>query len=111
MKTLTTIALTLAMLTPASAQVGTAWPRDGSMMICSVISCWTTAQQDTIFRDSSGSRTGTASTDSQGTTTFRDGSGRMLGTSTTDSGGTTTFRDERGRMISTVTAITAPLRR
>jgi hypothetical protein len=53
MKTLATIALTLAMLTAAIActaddrsllTISPDWPRDGSMMICSVIRCWTMPQ-------------------------------------------------------------------
>ena len=52
MKTLTIAALTLAMITAASAQ------------------------NQTTFRDASGRTTGTVTTDSNGTKTFRDGSGR-----------------------------------
>jgi hypothetical protein len=76
MKTLTTVALTLAMLTAASAQ------------------------QDTIFRDSGGRTTGTAAT-SGNMTTYRDGSGRTIGTGTTDSQGATTYRDGSGRTTGT----------
>jgi hypothetical protein len=59
MKTLYIAALTLAMITAASAQ------------------------HSTTFRDASGRTTGTATTDSNGTTTFRDGSGRTTGTAST----------------------------
>jgi YD repeat-containing protein len=65
MKTLTVAALTLAMITAASAQTST------------------------TFRDASGRTIGTVTTDSNGTKTFRDGSGRTTGTATTDSNGTT----------------------
>lgn len=58
MKTLTIAALTLAMITAASAQ------------------------NQTTYRDASGRITGTVSTDSNGTKTFRDGSGRTTGTAT-----------------------------
>ena len=56
MKTLTIAALTLAMITAASAQ------------------------NQTTFRDASGRTTGTVTTDSNGTKTFRDGSGRTTAT-------------------------------
>ena len=59
------------------------------------------AQNQTIFRDSSGRTTGTATTSSSGTTTFRDSSGRTTGTATRNSSGTTTFRDSSGRTIGT----------
>ena len=58
MKTLTIAALTLAMITAASAQ------------------------NQTTFRDASGRTTGTVTTDSNRTKTFRDGSGRTTGTAT-----------------------------
>ena len=70
-------ALTLAMITAASAQTST------------------------TFRDANGRITGTVTTDSNGTKTFRDGSGRTTGTATTDSNGTTTFRDASGRTTGT----------
>jgi hypothetical protein len=56
MRTITIVALTLAMITAASAQ------------------------NQTTFRDASGRTTGTATRDSNGTTTFRDASGRTTGT-------------------------------
>ena len=56
MKSFYAVALTLAMITAASAQ------------------------NQTTFRNANGQLTGTATTDSNGTTTFRDGSGRMTGT-------------------------------
>src|SRR5262245_62948094 len=77
MKTLTIAALTLAMVTAASAQ------------------------NQTTFRDASGRTTGTVTTDSNGTKTFRDASGRTTGTATRDSNGTTTFRDASGRTTGT----------
>ena len=80
MKTLTIAALTLAMISAASAQ------------------------NQTTYRDASGWITGTVSTDSNGTKTFRDGSGRTTGTATRDSNGTTTFRDAGGRTTGTATA-------
>ena len=80
MKTLTIAALTLAMITTASAQ------------------------NQTTYRDASGRITGTVSTDSNGTKTFRDGSGRTTGTTTRDSNGTTTFRDAEGRTTGTAIA-------
>ena len=80
MKTITIAALTLAMITAASAQ------------------------NQTTFRDASGRTTGTVTTDSNGTRTFRDGSGRTTGTATRDSNGTTTFRDASGRTTGTATA-------
>ena len=58
----------------------------------------------TVFRDSSGRTTGTATIDSQGTTTFRDAGGRTTGTaspSNQGSGGVTTFRDSGGRTTGT----------
>jgi hypothetical protein len=55
----------------------------------------------TTFRDSRGSTTGTATTDSQGTSVFRDAGGRTTGTASTDSQGTTTFRDSGGRTTGT----------
>jgi YD repeat-containing protein len=79
MKTLTIVALTLAMITAASAQ------------------------NQTTFRDASGRTTGTVTTDSNGTKTFRDGSGRTTGTATTNSNGTTTFRNEKGQTTGTAT--------
>ena len=63
MKTITIVALTLAMITAASAQ------------------------NQTTFRDASGRTTGTVTTDSNGTKTFRDGSGRTTGTAITNSNG------------------------
>jgi YD repeat-containing protein len=80
MKTLTIAALTLAMITAASAQTST------------------------TIRDASGRITGTVTNDSNGTKTFRDGSGRTTGTATRDSNGTTTFRDAGGRTTGTATA-------
>jgi hypothetical protein len=77
MRTITIVALTLAMITAASAQ------------------------NQTTFRDASGRTTGTATRDSNGTTTFRDASGRTTGTATRDSNGTTTFRDASGRTTGT----------
>jgi len=56
---------------------------------------------DTVFRDSRGVTTGTASTDSGGQTTFRDAGGRTTGTASTDSQGNTTFRDAGGRTTGT----------
>ena len=75
--TITIVALTLAMITAASAQ------------------------NQTTFRDASGRTTGTVTTDSNGQRTFRDGSGRTTGTASTDSNGTTTFRDASGRTTGT----------
>jgi hypothetical protein len=66
------------------------------------------AQNQTTFRDSSGSTVGTASTDSGGMVTFRDGRGNTIGTATTDSGGQTTFRDGRGSTTGTATRPTGP---
>jgi YD repeat-containing protein len=80
MKTIYIVALTLAMITAASAQ------------------------NQTTFRDASGRITGTVTTDSNGMKTFRDGSGRTTGTATRDSNGTTTFRDAGGRTTGTATA-------
>ena len=77
MKTLIIAALTLAMITAASAQ------------------------NQTTFRDASGRTIGTVTTDSNGTKTFRDISGRTIGTATRDSNGTTTFRDASGRTTGT----------
>jgi hypothetical protein len=77
MKTLTIAALTLAMVTAASAQ------------------------NQTTFRDTNGRITGTVTTDSNGTKTFRDAGGRTTGTATRDSNGTTTFRDAGGRTTGT----------
>jgi hypothetical protein len=54
------------------------------------------AQNQTMFRDSRGSTTGTATTYGN-TTTFRDTGGRTSGTATRDSSGTTVFRDAGGR--------------
>ena len=59
---------------------------------------------DTVFRDSQGRTTSTASTDSQGNRTYRDSGGRTIGTGSTDSQGTTTFRDSGGRTTGTITA-------
>jgi hypothetical protein len=73
-------ALTLAMITAASAQ------------------------NQTTFRDAGGRTTGTVTTDSNGTKTFRDAGGRTTGTATKDSNGTTTFRDAGGRTTGTATA-------
>ena len=58
MKTLTIAALTLAMITAASAQ------------------------NQTTFRDASGRTTGTATTNSNGTVTFRNEKGQTTGTAT-----------------------------
>ena len=80
MRTITTIALTLAMITAASAQ------------------------NQTTFRDSGGRTTGTVTTDSNGTKTFRDAGGRTTGTATRDSNGTTTFRDAGGRTTGTASS-------
>jgi uncharacterized membrane protein YoaK (UPF0700 family) len=77
MKTLATIALTLAMISAASAQ-------------------------QTTFRDDHGRTTGTAATTGN-MTTYRDERGRTVGTGTTN-GGTTTFRDSNGRTTGTATA-------
>jgi YD repeat-containing protein len=77
MRTITIVALTLALITTASAQ------------------------NQTTFRDASGRTTGTVTTDSNGTKTFRDASGRTTGTATTNSQGTTTFRDAGGRTTGT----------
>ena len=74
------VALSLAMITAASAQ------------------------NQTTFRDAGGRTTGTVTTDSNGTKTFRDGSGLTTGTATTDSNGTTTFRNEKGQTTGTATA-------
>ena len=79
MKAITIVALTLAMITAASAQ------------------------NQTTFRDASGRTTGTVTTDSNGTKTFRDGSGRTTGTATTNSNGTTTFRNSQGQTTGTAT--------
>jgi YD repeat-containing protein len=76
-KTLYIAALTLAMITAASAQTST------------------------TFRDASGRTIGTATTDANGTKTFRDGNGRITSTATRDSNGTTTFRDATGRTTGT----------
>jgi YD repeat-containing protein len=76
------VALTLAMITAASAQ------------------------NQTTFRDASGRTTGTVTTDSNGTKTFRDASGRTTGTATTNVNSattTTTFRDGSGRTTGTAT--------
>jgi hypothetical protein len=72
-----------------------------------VLITYSHAQQSpqTTFRDSRGSTTGTAQTDSQGTTTCRDSHGPTTGTATTDSQGTTTFRDSRGRTTGTVSGV------
>jgi hypothetical protein len=80
MKAIYIVALTLAMITAASAQ------------------------NQTTFRDASGRTTGTVTTDSNGTKTFRDAGGRTTGTATRDSNGTTTFRDAGGRTTGTATA-------
>jgi predicted aconitase with swiveling domain len=68
------------------------------------------AQNQTVFRDSRGSTTGTATTDSQGTTVFRDARGSTIGTAATtnqgSAGTTTIFRDSRGS--TTGTASTPP---
>jgi len=77
-------ALTLAMITAASAQTST------------------------TFRDANGRITGTVTTDSNGTKTFRDGSGRTTGTATTDSNGMTTFRDASGRTTGTASGARRP---
>ena len=77
MKTLYIAALTLAMITAASAQTST------------------------TFRDASGRTIGTVTTDSNGTRTFRDGNGRTTGTATIDANGVTTFRDATGRTTGT----------
>jgi hypothetical protein len=52
-------------------------------------------QNQTTFRDSRGSTTGTATTNGN-TTVFRDSRGSTTGTATRDSQGNTTFRDSRG---------------
>jgi YD repeat-containing protein len=77
MKTLTIVALTLAMIAAASAQ------------------------NQTTFRDASGRTTGTVTTDSNGTKTFRDAAGRTTGTATIDANGMITFRDASGRTTGT----------
>ena len=77
MKTITIVALTLAMITAASAQ------------------------NQTAFRDASGRTTGTVTTDSNGTKTFRDAAGRTTGTATIDANGMITFRDASGRTTGT----------
>lgn len=67
------------------------------------------AQNQTTFRDSRGTTTGTATTDSQGTTVFRDAGGRTTGTATQSrSGGDTVFRDAGGRTTGTASS---PFRR
>ena len=80
MKTITIVALTLAMITAASAQ------------------------NPTTFRDASGRTTGTVTTDSNGTKTFRDASGRTTGT---DQPPTATarrrYRNEKGQTTGTAT--------
>jgi hypothetical protein len=81
MKTIYIVALTLAMITAASAQ------------------------NQTTFRDASGRTTGTATTDSNGTTTFRDATGRTTGTATRESNGTTTFRNTTGQITGTATGL------
>jgi hypothetical protein len=58
------------------------------------------AQNQTTFRDSRGSTTGTATRNGD-TTVFRDAGGRTTGTATRSSSGTTTFRDARGRTTGT----------
>jgi hypothetical protein len=58
------------------------------------------AQNQTTFRDSRGSTTGTA-TRSGNTVTFRDSRGSTTGTATRSSNGTTTFRDAGGRTTGT----------
>jgi hypothetical protein len=81
MKTIYIVALTLAMITAASAQ------------------------NQTTFRDASGRTTGTATTDSNGTTTFHDATGRTTGTATRESNGTTTFRNTTGQITGTATGL------
>jgi hypothetical protein len=58
------------------------------------------AQNQTTFRDSRGSTTGTATRNGD-TTVFRDARGRTTGTATRSSNGTTTFRDAGGRTTGT----------
>jgi hypothetical protein len=65
MKTLTIAALTLAMITAASAQNQTRYRGTVS----------TDSNGTKTFRDGSGRTTGTATRDSNGTTTFRDAGG------------------------------------
>ena len=77
MKTLSVLALVLAMTVAATAQ-------------------------QTIIRDGQGRISTTITTDSNGQQTFRDGAGRTTGTANTNSNGTTTFRDVGGRTTGTM---------
>jgi hypothetical protein len=91
----------------------TAWKKTEYLKMKTFIACLSllamvaaaSAEPQTIFRDSSGRTTGTATRDSNGTTTFRDASGRTTGTATHSNqgsaGGTTTFRDAGGRTTGT----------